>query len=268
MNKLNHKPFIVFTVLLFLLTLWRVIANYIIDPDSQLFLLTLWGSFYQFIAFFGGIFGFFVSKKWGGLKSYFGKSVFFFSLGLLLQSFGQIVYSYYVLKGLEVVYPSIGDAGFFGSVFMYIVGACYLARVVSLKGSFSKIHGKVIACGLGGILLATSYYLFLKDYPFEGFSIKLFLDFAYPLGQALYVGVAIYILLNAKFFSQGRLFKSMLVLLFALIFQFFSDYSFLYLSLHELWEPFGLNDVLYMLSYWFMAISLTSLNSTFNNLKN
>ena len=80
-------------------------------------------------ALFGGLIGLWAAKKWGGSKSLVGRALLFFGLGLLLQQFGQIVYSIYLyaLNG-QIPYPSFGDIGYFGSVLFYIYAAWQLAK--------------------------------------------------------------------------------------------------------------------------------------------
>ncbi len=75
-----------------------------------------WGSAYQIMALFGTLIGFAASQKWDGYKSLIGKAIMLFSIGLLLQSFGQSVDSYYnYFKNQAIPYPSLGDIGFMGA---------------------------------------------------------------------------------------------------------------------------------------------------------
>src|SRR3990167_711806 len=124
-NKLSYVPLAIFI----LLTAWWINIH-TREVSSTENLRQLWAAIYQVMALYGAGIGILISNYWGGRKSTFGKSILFFSLGLLLQSFGQSSYSYYIFfEKIEVPYPSVGDIGFFGSVLAYIAGIIYLARV-------------------------------------------------------------------------------------------------------------------------------------------
>ncbi len=51
--------------------------------------------FYWILPLVGGIYGFFSARKWGGLRSLFGRALIFLSLGLFFQVFGQVYNSVY-----------------------------------------------------------------------------------------------------------------------------------------------------------------------------
>src|SRR3989344_3781023 len=117
LKKFKKQPLLLISLSLFTgLTIWWIYINFLFKDvtgdDKQLFAAS-----YQILALFGAITGFWMAKLWGGYKSLLGKALAFFSLGLLLQSFGQSAYSYYIyFEKIEVPYPSIGDICFFGSV--------------------------------------------------------------------------------------------------------------------------------------------------------
>ena len=81
----------------------------------------LWVVFFTFIPFIGAINGLLVSKKWGGWKSVFGKSILLISLGLLGWAIGNFIWSYFSLvQKIAVPYPSIADIFFFSIVMICI----------------------------------------------------------------------------------------------------------------------------------------------------
>ncbi len=164
----------------------------------------LWGNFYQLIAILGLIGGFIISQyffKWENKEiDLIGKSIQFFSIGLLFQIFGQNVYDFYVITLKNFIpYPSIADVGFFGSILFYISALITLARVKNVSLSFSSLNRKILIVLIPAILLSISYFFFLKEYHFNGNNpIKVFLDFAYPLGEVIYVSLAFLILFFGK----------------------------------------------------------------------
>ena len=239
--------------------------------DSSVNARQLWGATYQVLALYGGIVGVFISKKWGGYKSLIGKVVLAFSIGLFLQSFGQTYSSYYVFVNHvdSPAYPAIGDIGFFGSVIAYIYGVVLLSKLSGLGVSLRKIQNKVLAVLIPIVILVLSYHFFLNGHEFDWSNkIKIFLDFGYPFGQALYVSIAVIALILSKNVLGGIMKKPILLLIFALLFQYFSDFTFLYQANLGNWYVANINDYLYCVSYFIMTISLIKIGLVFEHIKN
>ena len=224
---------------------------------------------YPFLALLGGIIGIITAERWGGLKSSFGKGVYFLAFGLLAQFFGQFMYAYYIyIAGIEVPYPSVGDVGYFGSVLLYIAGILLLGHVAAAHVNMKTITGKLQAFLLPAFILAASYYLFLREYVFDWSQpIKIFLDFGYPLGQALYVSFAIVVLLLTHKVLGGVMLKPMRFLIAALTVQYFCDFMFLYQVNRGTWYVGGVNDFFYALSYFLMTVALTYIGLTYMRIR-
>ena len=268
MNFFKNKIAIVVSLILIVYTVWRLFLGNI-DLEIEAWKLHYWGGTYQIVAIIGGIWGIIVAKKWGGYKSRLGRTILAFSFGLLAQSFGQTVYTYYVIKEIEAVYPSLGDVGYFGSVLFYIYGSLELMRVCYVRLSLKSTYGLIKILTIPALILGASYYVFLKDYQFDfAQPITLFLDIGYPLGQALYVSLVLIILVSSKNILGGIMQKPTVFLLVALIMQYVSDYTFLYLSSRSLWVPGGINDYMYLVSYYLMTVALINIGRTFADLKN
>ena len=266
----KNKFFYVFVSVFILLAFsiwWIYISSFGIESTEQA--RQIWAASYQIMAILGGIIGIIISRHWGGYKSILGKTILSFSFGLFLQSFGQTIYSYYIFKGIEVPYPSIGDIGFFGSIIFYIIGAFLLARLSGLKFSFQSLKGKLLTLLIPFVILFFSYFFFLKGYEFDwSDKLRIFLDFGYPFGQAIYVSVAILAWVVSINTLGGFMKKPILFLIFALVFQYFSDFMFLYQAYNETWYVGGFNDYLYFISYFIMTISIIKLGATFEKIKN
>ncbi len=217
---------------------------------------------YWILPLIGSIFGFTTSRRWGGLSSVFGRSVFFFSLGLFMQVFGQVVYSVYAIwGGVEVPYPSLGDIGFFGSIPLYILGLLQLGRTLNLS---KALHEKKNVALVGTViitLLSATYFVFLNNYDLD-FSnvVTMFFDFGYPLGQSLYIGIAVLIYLLSVQTLGGKMRARVLFLLLAMGFQYFADFIFLYRQSRGYWIEGGVSDVLYLIAYFIMGVSLVLLD--------
>lgn len=222
---------------------------------------------YPLISLIGGITGWVFAQKWGGLKSTLGRSIMMFALGLLAQFIGQVLYNFYIYQlGIEEPYPSIGDVFYFASVIFYIIGAWYLAKVSGVKLSLKSFRGKLQAIAIPVIILLTSYIVLLQDYELDfSHPVLLFLDFGFPIGQAIFVSIAIMALLISKDILGGMMRKPILFLICALIFQYISDFAYSYqFSVNpEAMYVGDFLDYLYLVSYFFMTVSLFSIGNMF-----
>jgi hypothetical protein len=218
---------------------------------------------YGVIALLGSVVGLKASKIWGGHKSLIGRALLFFSIGLFAQEFGQIAYSIYLyaLK-VQIPYPSVGDVGYFSSVFFYIYAAIQLLKATGAKFTLKDRNKKLIATILPLILLGASYAYFLRDYHFDFSSLKagitVILDFGYPLGQATYIAIALLTFLLSRSLLGGIMKRKVLFILLALVVQYTADFSFLYAAKAAKAFPAGANDFVYLVSYTLMALALNS----------
>lgn len=257
------------TVLFAILSVWWISLNPFSNDSNVTHSKYVWGSFYQLIAIWGGVSGLVVSKSFGGTKSIIGKSVLFFSLGLLFQSLGQSIYSYYNLFAhIEAPYPSLGDVGYFGSVILYIFGVYFLAKSSGVKFSLKSYFSKIKAILIPLTMLVGSYLIFLQGYEFDGSStLKIFLDFMYPLGQALYVSIAILTLIFSRKYLGGIMKKPVLFFLIALIVQYVSDFNFLFHASRQTWYVGGYGDFLYLCAYFLMSLSIIKISYALTNIQ-
>ena len=225
----------------------------------------VWGAFYQLPAIAGGVWGLFIAKKWGGFKSVMGRSVLFFSIGLLLQAFGQTVFSYFnLISQVEVPYPSLADIGFFGSIPFYILGAINLGHASGFSISLKSFSNKIISLLIPGAMLVLSYYFFLKGYEFGATStLQVLLDFGYPLGQAIYVSVALLTYILVKNTLGGLMRRKVWIILVALVIQYVADYNFLSQAANGTWVNGGYGDFIYLLAYVVLAYGILQLGSVF-----
>jgi len=218
----------------------------------------LWDSLYQVMALYGCVIGFIASKKWDGYKSLIGRSIMFFSIGLLLQSFGQSVDSYYnYFQNEAIPYPSLGDIGFMGSVIVYIAGSLLLLKATGFEFSIKSAKKKLIAIIVPLVILIACYLFFLHGYVFDwSDKLKIFLDFGYPLGQATYISIALIAFLSAKNYNLGIMKQPLFFILIALACQYVSDFMFLYQANANTWYVGGMNDYFYFVSYFLMTLAL------------
>lgn len=251
---------------LFFFIWWLFLFKFSIGTDD--IRNQLWGSSYGLVALFGAVWGMVVSKKWGGFKSMLGKSILLFSFGLLAQEIGQLAYSYYVyVLHIEVPYPSIGDAFFYGTIPIYIAAVFYLSKVAGVQFSLGSLKNKLQAILIPTALLLFSYYFFLLHYEFDWTQpLRVFLDFAVPLGQALYISMAILTFTLSKGLLGGVMKSKILFILAALVSQYIADWVFLYQASNNTFSAGGTSDLLFLTAYFIMTLSLLRLKTVHDQL--
>lgn len=251
--------------LLLLLTLW-----YFISPSlnsSRYF--GDFPSIYGVMALWGGFWGISISRQWGFTKSIMGKAILFFTLGLFAQEFGQIVYAYYsFFQHVEIPYPSLGDIGYFGSIPLYIYAVFLLAQASGVKIGLQSVKNKILLVLIPVFMLGVGYFLFLQDYALDWSDpVRVFLDFGYPLGQAIYIAMAVLTYSLTRGVLGGIMKPKILFFLFALVVQFLADYVFLIQAYYGSWGAGGFNDYMYLLSYFFMTLAILQLKTVRDKLQ-
>ena len=262
-DKLDHPrssylSFIAIGIFLFL-TAWWIYMQLFKEKSDVMY--NIFAVSYCILAFYGGIFGIQTSFKWGGLKTILGKAICMFSIGLLLQVFGQLAYSYRrIYLPSYPLYPSVGDIGFFGTIPFYIYGALLLAQSSGIKLNFHSFKKKIIALFIPLVMLTIAYLLFLRDYVFDFTNpIKVFLDFGYPLGEAISISIAIITFIFSRTILDGIMRSKAFFVLIALVIMFIADYTFILTT--DIFYPGNFIDFIYLVAYFTMTIALLHLKS-------
>lgn len=252
----DHRFRIVLFIFAFF-TFWWVWIQLLVDKNTDTSIHYFAGG-YGIVAFLGAVWGMRISHHWGFFKSLVGRAIAMFSIGLFLQEFGQLAYAYHiVVLHNEIPYPSIGDVGYFGSIFFYAYGVYLTAKASGIKVSMQSYGNKLQAILIPILILGYSYFLFLRDYSID-FSqpLTLFLDFGYPLGQAFYISLALLAFILTRNILGGIMKTRILFILFALLLQYLADFNFLFESSRETWVTAGYGDYLYLLSYFVMVVAI------------
>ncbi len=268
MNILKNKLQILVTLVFLGYLGWWFSFQSVVDnqgPTVQWF-----GGTYGIVALIGAVIGLFASKRWGGFRTLLGKSLMFFSLGLLLQEAGQLILTYYIYGSkIQIPYPSWGDVAYFGSTLSYICGAFFLAKTAGVRFSLKSNKYKFIAVIVPVILLAVSYSVFLNNHEYDWHKpLTVFLDFGYPLGDATYISLAIVAYLLTRKLLGGVMKAGIIVLILALFFQYASDFSFLYQSSRGTYLAGKWVDLLYLIAYFVMATAMIKFHAIYRHLKN
>lgn len=222
------------------------------------------GLMYSLLAIIGGLNGLRVAKRWGLFKSTVGRGISFFSLGLLSLAFGQLVFSYYnIVAKVEVPFPSLADLGYFSIVILYILGSLSLAKAAGSKFSLRTLKGKLFVVIVPVAALIFSFFLFLKniDFKFDNLtdSVATLLTFTTPFGDAIYVSVALLTYQLSRKFLGGIMRSRILLLIFALAFEYCTEYIFLYRAGKGTYYNGGIDDLLFVTSIVIMSVGLNSL---------
>jgi hypothetical protein len=227
------------------------------------------GATYGVMALIGAVIGFAAARKWGGFKTVLGRSLMFFSLGLLAQEAGQIIYTYYIYGAkIQIPYPSWGDVAYFGSVLLYIYATILLAKASGVRFSLKSARYKVIALIVFAVILATSYWVFLHNHEYDFHKpLTAFLDFGYPMGQAIYISLAVTAYLLSRKLLGGVMRAGILIVIAALLIQYFSDFTFLYQSSRGTWLTGRWNDLSYFVAYFVMATAMIKFLNTYRTLR-
>jgi hypothetical protein len=221
------------------------------------------------VALAGAVIGYAAARKWGGFKTVLGKSLMFFSIGLFAQEAGQLIYTYYVYgSNIQIPYPSWGDVAYFGSTVSYIIGAYYLAKAAGIKFSLKSAKYKLIAIIVPVALLATSYGVLLHNHQYDTSKpITVFLDFGYPMGEAVYISLAIVALLLSRKLLGGVMRAGIILIIIALAIQYASDSNFIYQSSRGTYLGGQYADLLYLIAYYAMSIAMIKFHKIYNGLR-
>lgn len=245
-------------VYLLLLIFWAFI-NYSEIYDSVNY-KHLFGLLYTSIALMGAINGLVsIQKKWGGWRSAIGRGVIFLSLGLLGQFFGQLIWSYYVVvKNIDIPYPSLADVAYFSIIPFYSIAVFNFAKATGAKMKLRTVLGKIETILIPAALVILTYLILLKGNDFNlNEPIKLFLDFGYPGLETIAISFAILAYRLSRGILGGVIKNKIILVVGALIFQYITDFLFLYLVEIDLYSNAGFIDLMYTTSTTLMAIAIT-----------
>ena len=264
-TAIHETSFQISCGLFLIFSLWWA-GLHIFDATSAQ--IQIWAVLYQVTAIFGGIVGLIIARKWGGFKSMLGRAIFMFSIGLLCESFAQSAGSYLAWKLGTVPYPSLSDVGAFGALIFYAIAVILLAKASGVRVSLRSYKGKFIAVLVPVLFLGASFAIFLRSYQFDWSQpLITFLDIGYPLGEAFYVSMAILAFLLSRKVLGGIMKMPTLFFIAALIAEYVADFLFLYDSHSGTYVVGAFNDLLFVVSYSLMAISLIQLGVVFKWIK-
>jgi hypothetical protein len=267
MNIFKNKVQIALTVIFLAYVGWW--ASFQSVVQGQGVSVQRFGATYGVVALIGAVTGFLASRKWGGFKTVIGRSLMFYALGLLAQEAGQIIYTYYIYGAkIQIPYPSWGDLAYFGSVLLYIYATILLAKAVGIRFSLKSKRYKLLTLLVFAAIITVSYAVFLNHHEYD-FSKPLtaFLDFGYPMGQAVYISLAVTAYLLSRRMLGGVMRAGIIIIILALFVQYVSDFTFLYQSSRGTWLTGRWNDLSYLVAYFIMATAMVKFHLIYDGLR-
>lgn len=261
MVHLFRRPLVRFLVLFYvLLVIWWVGIN--LTGKTNTNQSYVFGGSYALIALIGGIAGLLFSRRWGGWKSMIGRAVIFLSLGLLGEAFGQLTWTFYnVVLQVEVPYPSVADIGYFSIIPFYALAMINIGMASGVRFSLGTYFNKFQVIAIPLVMLIFSYVLFLRNYEFDFTKpLLMFLDFGYPMGEAITISLAILTFTLTRDYLGGLMRSRILYIVFAFVVQYVTDYTFLYRASREIYVNGGLVDLMYVTSFVIMSVGLVAIS--------
>lgn len=217
---------------------------------------------YAWIGLLGAMAAFGAAKLWGGKYSSLGKALIYIGLAQFALFLGQNSCHFLrITEGLDKCpYPSFAEVFFVGSIFLYILGAYYLAVSMRVTNAIrDKANYKIMASTVALIMILLALYKFIdineltsfadlfllvQDYGF----IYLLLELIYPFGAGLYTAIAILAVFASTNSVGSKLHWNCIFILIAFFMQFAGDTMYV-------WTDGLVSDGLYLTSFIFMSVS-------------
>lgn len=261
--RLNTKSAFLLGYLFVMFIFW---AGMYASGLKELQINKFWGIGINFIPLFGGIFGLFTARHWGGFKSAVGKALSFMSFGLISWSAGNWVWSYYnFVEEVNVPYPSLADIGYIAAIPLWMIGMFYLAKATGVKYGLKKAVGQLYLVILPIITIAVSYYLLVVvarggAIPVDADLLKVFFDFAYPVGDMIIITIALLIYGLSLKYLGGRYKFPVLITLFGFVLMFFADFSFSYATTLGTYYDGDPSNLLFITALFAMGFGISSID--------
>lgn len=258
------------TVFLFIVYIVSIFWYLTLDTTSEpISVSNYWYTVLEgLIPLWGGLYGLYLAKKWGGFSSIIGKAQSYISLGLISWGIGELIFAgyYNLLMNVEVPYPSLADAAFILSWPLWGIGMVYLSRATGFKTALHNKATKYWIIILPIIIIVFSYYLLVHVARAGVISssadfIKVFFDLAYPIGDVVILTFATIIYgLSFKYFA-GKFRLAIYFILFGFVVNYFADFSFSYQTTLETFVPGGFTDFLFVTAMFAISFGVNSLDS-------
>lgn len=224
----------------------------------------VWGIGINFIPLFGGLFGLMTARHWGGFKSAVGKALTYLSLGLFSWSAGNWIWSYYnFFLNNNVPYPSLADVLYIVAWPLWMIGVFYLSKATGVKYGLRRKMGQLYLFVLPVVTFISSYYLLVTvarggSITSGGGTLKVFFDFAYPLGDIAIITIALLVYGLSFKYLGGRYKWPVLITLSGFVLMFFADFSFSYTTTLGMYYDGHVNNLLFITALFALSFGIAS----------
>lgn len=261
----SQRVLIVFISLIYLFFIGWFLKLWLNEQKDSI--ENLWTNFYGIIPIIGGIWGIFISRKWGSFRSMVGRAIVFVSLGLIFWGIGISIWVFYNLVLNEAIpYPSWADAAFIVSWPLWGIGAVYLSRATGAQFGLRNKNGKLFLFFMPVVVIIFSYYFLVTVArggilvpSIEGY-LKLFFDLAYPIGDVIILTIALLVYGLSYKYLGGKYRYAVYLILFSFALNYLADFIFSYTTTIETYYNGSLADVFFATTMFVMSLGLILLD--------
>jgi hypothetical protein len=243
----------------FVTTLWYWPGGYGI---SQLNQIMVWS--YDLPAIAGAIYAAYISiKVWGGWNSVIGKFLLLMSAALFAEWIGSKMWDIYQPLVDQSVNRELFNIGYYLRGVLFAVASFVLCRLLVATVNKAKIFHKAMAVLLMVVFGATGAavaYINIAVVPQA--VVDSILAALYALGEGMPVFIMGITMLLVRGKLGGLMQSRLRIVMLAYIFQYFVDTMQLLISTGSEYKAFGWADYVYMLSYFMLAVMLSTFSST------
>ena len=189
------------------------------------------------------------------------------SYGHISWGLGNVIWSFYnFVLHQEVPYPSFADLGFALAVPLWAIGVFYLSKATGAKYGLKKKTGQLYLFFIPIVTFILSYYSLVTiarggSITSGGGLLKIFFDFAYPIGDVLITTIALLIYGLSLKYLGGRYKWPVLITLFGFVVMFFADFTFSYTTTINTYFNGSLADLLFTTALSIMGVGIASFDT-------
>ena len=181
-------------------------------------------------------------------------ALMFFGVGFLLFFIAQVIWVYYnVIANLPVPYP--GPADFFWLLFYVMMGIGFFLLLANIKSTFSPANLLETIVSSGVIFLLLSSFLSLNNTQYGLPLLTQFLNYAYPLADAILISLSIVTLRT----QTGHLHAYLLFFIFGFMSLAVGDTLFAYQTTLETYWNGNITDVAYSFAGFLLLLGAINL---------
>jgi hypothetical protein len=211
----------------------------------------------QLIAIFAGVY----SVRVLGLKNPTGKSVMFFTLGLVSSFLGSSIFAFYDFTSGNVEFPSIADVFILCGYPLFFIGL--LSQIKSEQIHLTRSNGLLLLLFSSLLALVVVYFgIILPFDPVAPFMVN-FVQACYGIVDLILIIVFVFVLLLAFDYKGGKFFYPWFYIFIGVLITLFGDIMF-GIFVKDYTAKSGINiiiDLVWRLSYVFYAYGLFRLGS-------